>query len=175
MVLPSAAPEPSHDDGWRDEVCVSCLSVCTVGPDGDVRDVDGDDLIDAEQTPLGFCCSRLCRSQAVYDHADEYEKEALRAVRDACMVIAEHGRIARRVIEDGMQDALREDLIGAAENFLEMVADDGKSMPTWCNRPSLETVTRRACVQIVDLAKVIPIDYVKACLSIAEGLKEAEE
>ena len=171
MVLPSAAPEavelPDLLAGCRQARCVTC-GVEAVLYEGDwiadaevERDTFGDTVVDGntlckgEETPLGFCCSKRCRSQAMFSHADASEQEALRRVSDACRVIAEYGRIAVRVLESGMEDSPRE-LIAQAEDFLEITASSEDDTPEWCNRPtreeSLENAASRCAAHLKWLA-----------------------
>lgn len=112
----------------------------------------GEYLGDAVVTPSGWVCSKRCRSQDMYDRADDYDKKALRKVHDACRVIAEYGKDILRFVDGNLDDAPTY-LTDAASDFLEAVSDDGSDMPQWCNREtreeSLEGVIRAARIELV--------------------------
>lgn len=168
MVLPSSAPTYGHLEPEREEVCIACKRTACLTSDGWYTETvvefdgkvaylagDGDYLPDAERMPLGFCCSLACRSQAMYDHADKYEREALRKVRDACLMIIEFGKIALRFTDEAM-DVVPPELTDEAQGFLHAIADDGNGSPEWCNRPtreeSMEQAIFRARIRLESLS-----------------------
>lgn len=147
MVCPSLAPEfhPEHLAPKRNEICIICKKTACLVPDdgwypdyfiadGDAPYVagEGNELMDAVDTPHGWVCSKLCRSQAMYDHASDSDKQALRKVMEACRVIEDFGKEALQIAEKGMGNPfLSEKITEAANEFLEAVygVDD---MPKWC-------------------------------------------
>ena len=147
MVTPSAAPDgPDDPRPLREEVCVSCNLIGYKLEDSDwvydvrvVRAADGpylagEDLPEADDSPMGWVCSDRCRSQAMYDKATPEQKEALDKVRDACMVLAEYGKVAVDLVNE--QTSHTAAPLGALANlFLEAIHDTPNDPPEWCNRP----------------------------------------
>ncbi len=111
---------------WYEDTCVD------TDEDGPYVAGSGSPLYDAADTPSGWVCGLRCRSQAMYDRADDAEKEALKQVRDACYVLLEYGKRARKSANRDMASETSEALIDEAGAFLEAVADDGDNMPDWC-------------------------------------------
>lgn len=146
MVLPSIAPDVHFDhlQPARSESCIACKTTACLIPDGwypDCRIADDDgfpylegfghEFMDADDTPHGWVCSKLCRSQAMYANASDAEKVVLRKVMEACRVIEEYGHNALSLVEKGMGEYLSDSLNAGANEFLEAVygVDD---MPKWC-------------------------------------------
>lgn len=156
MVRPTAAPEPGPGlEPEREEKCVACSKVAYLLPDGEwntetaiVRDedgpfltADGDSLPGAADTPMGFVCSEICRSQAMYNAADEGQKEALDKVLDACRVLAEYGPTAFR-LADKAGAVLG---LNAPADFLDFAVDADAS---WTNRQTREERLERTMSDI---------------------------
>lgn len=147
MVLESIAP-PSRFDYLRperEEPCIICKTTACLIPDGWYPDChiaeddgvpylagEGREMMDASDTPHGWVCSKLCRSQAMYEHASDADKKALRKVMEACRIIEEYGKQALEAVDKGMADSfLTETLTEGASEFLEAIygTDD---QPKWC-------------------------------------------
>jgi hypothetical protein len=137
-----AARNPDNDPRpLREEVCASCNLVGYKLDDGDwVYDVrvvrepdgprlDGEDLFEADDSPMGWVCSDQCRSQAMYDKATPEQKEALDKVRDACMVLSEYGETAKEAVGLSLDTAI------SPRRFLLDIHDTANDPPDWCNRP----------------------------------------
>jgi hypothetical protein len=120
------------DDGWYKEAFVE-----QDAEEGDY--LAGEDyLIEAEDTPSGWVCSKQCESQAMYQQQDEGGKKALDRVADACRVVDEYGDRARKMVNGLTSGYVGEELVIQAREFLHSVSADGDDLPAWLNRPSRE-------------------------------------
>lgn len=140
MVLPSAAPESKYEhlepakeamcayckrssylteDGWDTEVCVDNDGV------SDFLTGCGECLTEAADTPMGWVCSNYCRSQAMYAQAENWEKEALEKVLEACWILVEHGEAARAILSEKMEDEPSFEFIRGADDFIAIVGESG--------------------------------------------------
>lgn len=137
----------------RMETCIVCkMTGCRID-DGWYRDVfleyddEGDYLsgsgriYDAQDTIMGWFCSKQCWSQAMYESADPFEQNALRSVHDACLMISEYGICVAHL--NGM-DSPMQALLHSTLDFLDAVGDDPGDMPAWCNRETREQTLQRA-------------------------------
>jgi hypothetical protein len=86
----------------------------------------------------GICCD-LCRSQAMYQNARQFEKEALDKVLAACRVISDYGEQARRMVNDNLDGYVSDELETQANEFLKAVNE-----AEWTNKPSREERLRAA-------------------------------
>jgi hypothetical protein len=86
----------------------------------------------------GICCD-LCRSQAMYQNARQFEKEALDKVLAACRVLSDYGEQARRMVNDNLNGYVSDDLETQANEFLKAVNE-----ADWTNKPSREERLERA-------------------------------
>ncbi len=113
-------------DGWYEDTCVE------TDENGAFLIGQGDCLFDAVDIPSGWICSVTCQSQAMYDHADDFDKEALKKVREACMTLREYGKYAQKIVNREMEGHSGEDLLIHADEFLKVIGDDDDNMPDWC-------------------------------------------
>lgn len=110
----------------------------------------GDDLPEADETPLGFVCANCCYSQAMYNAASNNQKKALRRVLAAV-----------RTIEDNLWEANEAlaaagmDTVDSADDFLDAIYAD--EAPEWTEITSreqkLEDVARYAKVKLLSQAQ----------------------
>lgn len=166
--MPGPPPEKyAHLEPEREEVCAACG--CTgyrtvdgwstetrVDNDGDgsYLTADGESLDDAGDTPMGWVCGKTCRSQAMYNAADEYDRKSLRKVRDACRVLAEQGRDALDLVNRLGEDMVSDSLMEEAGTFLRAIED---GFASWCNEESredrLEQTVRNAAFRAQRIAQ----------------------
>lgn len=142
------APEPE-----REETCVSCgkqgayngnewLNAETMEVDSDGEGyqwLTGETLYCAADTPMGWVCSDECMSQAMYEKASEYEREALDRVLDACRVLSEYGERACKLVNEKLDGYVPDGLHEGVNEFLKAVGE-----PKWTNRPTREEKLERA-------------------------------
>ena len=211
MVLPAAAPDgPDDPRPLREEVCASCNLIGYKLEDSDwvydvrvVRAADGtylagEYLPEADDSPMGWVCSDRCRSQSMYDKATPEQKEALNKVRDACMVLAEYGRVAKDLVDSSTAYTMTSGF-AAADGFLSNIHEIPNDPPEWCNRPlyadRLARVAERASRRLLSNASELGVkakielffsdpsaltvaDYARlaaSCALLAEDLRAAEE
>jgi hypothetical protein len=93
---------------------------------------------DETENEDGICCD-LCRSQAMYQNARQFEKEALDKVLAACRVLSDYGEQARRMVNDTLDGYVSDDLETRANEFLKAVNE-----ADWTNKPSREERLERA-------------------------------
>lgn len=126
------------EDGWYADTVVQNDG------DGPYLEGDGEFFPGANDTPHGWVCSKACRSDAMFNHAGDAEKKALRRVRDACHVLDQYGREALALAEKGMEDTP-----SSAVDFLRAIAADEAR---WCNEESredaLESAIRSALLRL---------------------------
>ena len=131
------------EDGWYADTVVQNNG------DGPYLEGDGEYFPDADDTPHGWVCSKGCRSDAMFNHASDAEKKALRRVRDACHVLDQYGREALALVEKGMEDSVSDLLPRIAVSFLRAIAADEAQ---WCNEESredaLESAIRSALLRL---------------------------
>jgi hypothetical protein len=118
---------------WAEQVDGAWLTDTYVDDDGEGPFVTGSDLVEAAETDYGFVCSDPCRSQAMYEYAENWQKEVLTTVLDALRVIQEYGGIARNIV-NGQMPAFYfgEDFIAEAGKNITSMTGDGE--PEWSNR-----------------------------------------
>jgi predicted amidophosphoribosyltransferase len=127
----------------------------------------------------GICCD-LCRSQAMYQNARQFEKEALDKVLAACRVISDYGEVARKLVNDNLNGYVSDELETQANEFLKAVNE-----ADWTNKPSREERLERAATdaerRISRLGRHLGIEvqcaidggYLQKCYEWREGIKAA--
>lgn len=83
----------------------------------------GDSLPEADDTPMGWVCSDVCRCQAMYAQATMRDKEALDKVLDACRVLSEYGQRVESLLTDKLGTCPAGSLIEGAVDFLRIVGE----------------------------------------------------
>ena len=110
--------------------------------------LEGESLTDACELEWGAVCSQKCKSQAIYDHATDNEKTALRKLRDACIYLHEYGKVAIDLINKHDENACIHDstpeeaytvsLLTEAADVLKALSQDDDP-PAWCDCATKES------------------------------------